>query len=260
MPTWGNTNLPEYADYHNLFSVHQNSANAVRSNYALGEVVNVTSTFMGGTYGTDTAGNSVYEPRDSHKGDAARAMFYMGAAYTTVSGSSWAFPDPISTDPLSPRNYGQNQDVLKKWHWQDPVSEWEMARNDYIESLQGNRNPFIDSAQYACYIDFMTMTRVISAAPCTFTPVGIEESSNLINYKVYPNPTNNNVTLKYNLSNTENVQISIVDIYGKIIKNITVINKQSISKNIDLTNISSGIYFVKLQGETFNKLVKVIKN
>ena len=33
---------------------------------------------------------------------------------------------------------------LRKWNEQDPVDDAEMARNDAIEKLQGDRNPFID--------------------------------------------------------------------------------------------------------------------
>jgi len=85
-------------------------------------------------------GNFVFEPRDEHKGNAARAIFYMCAAYNGVTGNAWVLPNPVSAFV----NYSQEQDVLKKWHWQDPVDEKEIARNDYIESLQNNRNPFID--------------------------------------------------------------------------------------------------------------------
>ena len=80
----------------------------------------------------------------------------MSIAYTGVSNNLWNLPNPISIFI----SYGQNQDVLKQWHWQDPVSNEEIARNDYIASLQGNRNPFVDSMQYACFIDFTTMTKV----------------------------------------------------------------------------------------------------
>jgi len=51
----------------------------------------------------------------------------------------------------------QEQEVLKKWHFQDPPDNYELARNEYIYSIQGNRNPFIDSVTYACYIDFNTL-------------------------------------------------------------------------------------------------------
>ncbi len=258
MPTFGVTALPEYNDYHNLFPVNQNDANAVRSNNPMGDVVNVTSTFMDATYGKDTAGNNVYEPRDSQKGDAARAIFYMCIAYHSVSGNNWELPNPI--DALFV-NYAQNQDVLKKWHWQDPVDEWEMARNDYIESLQGNRNPFIDSMQYVCYIDFMTMTKVTSAAPCITTPVGLEDFSSLKNVSIYPNPANNILNVNIELHNKENLSLSIVDQLGRsIVVNNQLITTLKSNNSVDLTNIPSGMYHVKIKGETFTKLIKFVKN
>ena len=49
---------------------------------------------------------------------------------------------------------------MKKWHYQDPPDAYEISRNDFLDSLQGNRNPFIDSARYACYIDFSNMSYI----------------------------------------------------------------------------------------------------
>ena len=48
-------------------------------------------------------------------------------------------------------DYGLGQwaiDLLLEWHEQDPVSEKEIARNEAIFGLQGNRNPFIDNPQW----------------------------------------------------------------------------------------------------------------
>ncbi|MFM7311216.1 MAG: endonuclease, partial [Flavobacteriales bacterium] len=77
MPSGGGTTLNEYADQHHLFPVNQNSANGVRSNHPLGVVQTVTSSYLEGKYGLDASGNTVYEPRNAQKGDAARAMLYM---------------------------------------------------------------------------------------------------------------------------------------------------------------------------------------
>ena len=41
--------------------------------------------------------------------------------------------------------------VLLQWHLADPVDAAELARNDVIESFQGNRNPFVDHPEWvAC--------------------------------------------------------------------------------------------------------------
>ena len=45
-----------------------------------------------------------------------------------------------------------SQELLLKWHRQDPVSQKELDRNDAVYSFQYNRNPFIDYPQIAEYI------------------------------------------------------------------------------------------------------------
>jgi len=256
MPTYGDKNVAQYNDYHNLYPTNQNQANAVRSNYPLGNVVTVTSSFKDGKLGLNSIGKTVYEPRDDQKGDAARAIFYMGICYTTVSAYSWGLPNPIFG-----KNYAQNQDVLKTWHWNDPVDEKEMARNDYIESVQGNRNPFTDSMQYVCYIDFTTMTRAVNAVPCYSTSVGMDENKNLISFSIFPNPANDFITLNYTLKNKESVTVEVYNTLGKkVIKNQLDSSKTiKGNKSISLKNISSGVYFVVLKGESFSKQIKFVK-
>jgi endonuclease I len=39
--------------------------------------------------------------------------------------------------------------MLLDWNELDPVSEAEIVRNDKIEVIQGNRNPFIDYPELA---------------------------------------------------------------------------------------------------------------
>jgi hypothetical protein len=106
-----------------------------------------------GKLGLDSKGATVWEPRNEHKGDVARALFYMCVAYNGINGKSWVLPAQ------------QDQAVLKKWHLQDPPDNWEMTRNEYIASLQNNRNPFIDSPSWAARIDFSTLTLVGSITP-----------------------------------------------------------------------------------------------
>lgn len=39
------------------------------------------------------------------------------------------------------------ENSLRTWHLEDPPDEWEEKRNDMIEVVQGNRNPFIDQPE-----------------------------------------------------------------------------------------------------------------
>ena len=45
-------------------------------------------------------------------------------------------------------------ELLIKWHFRHPPQAEEKRRNDLIERLQGNRNPFIDRPERARKLDF----------------------------------------------------------------------------------------------------------
>ncbi len=145
MPTYNSESGPEYSDQHHIFPTNQNFANGRRSNYPLGNVVTVSYQYLEGKLGKDISGNTVYEPRNGHKGDAARALFYMSVCYDG-SGGRWYLPS------------FQDQEVLKEWSENDPPDAWEIARNDFIYSLQKNRNPFVDHPEWVNLINFYTLT------------------------------------------------------------------------------------------------------
>lgn len=257
MPTDPAQGLEEYEDYHHLFPTNQNSANGVRSNYPLGEVVTATSTYLEGKFGLNAKGETVYEPRDSHKGDAARAIFYEATCYTTIGGNSWALRNPISgTIP-----YGQNQNILKTWNFQDQPDAWEIARNDFIESIQGNRNPFVDSIQFACYIDFATMTKLSGPnVPCNAEVLGIADAQkNNDQMQITPNPNNGNFVVNYTSAKNQKVSVKLIDMLGQVVytnelKVISGINPIEIS----VQNLKKGIYlfeYVTEKGKQTEKLV-----
>ena len=43
--------------------------------------------------------------------------------------------------------------VLREWNEQDPPDQIERERNELIQSVQGNRNPFVDFPHLAHRID-----------------------------------------------------------------------------------------------------------
>ncbi len=221
----------EYSDLHNLFPALYTNANSKRSNHPLGIVETVTYQYLDGKLGTDIDGNTVYEPRDEHKGDAARAMFYMCVCYNSVNGNVWNLPS------------NQDQSILKTWNFQDLPDNWEIARNDYIYSLQNNRNPFIDSINFVNYIDFYSM--------------GIKENdlqNNNIN--IYPNPSKNFI----NIESSDKIEnIKLYNFTGQIVFD-KIINNNSIQINTSV--YKSGIYFIKIKTKNnlINKKITITEN
>jgi hypothetical protein len=231
MPTYndGNyTSLPEYADYHNLLPVDQNKVNVYRLNYPLGIVDSVTYQFMGCKKGLDSLGHVVFEPRDSEKGDAARAMFYSILCYDGVSSHDWYLPMVIDS---SSALYGQDEALLKKWNQQDPPDNYEIARNDNIYYWQINRNPFIDHPEWVDWFGFGVNSSI-----------GEIDKSN--GFSIYPNPSHGVITLVS--ENNSDAQFDLYDIAGALQFSANI---QANSKNtINLSNFPAGMYFYGLTG------------
>ena len=71
----------------------------------------------------------MFEPREAHKGNAARAMFYCAAIY----------PDRVTDWDWFDSQLG----TLRDWHRLDPADEREFERTLRIGNIQGNLNPFV---------------------------------------------------------------------------------------------------------------------
>jgi len=109
-------------DLHHLRSCDA-SINSLRSNFSF--------TAGSGTYKLD--GQKWY-PGDEWKGDVARMIMYLNIRYgETFEG--------VGT-----------LELFLEWNASDPISSFEIQRNNVIESAQGNRNPFIDNPYLATII------------------------------------------------------------------------------------------------------------
>lgn len=73
------------------------------------------------------------------------------------------------------------------------------------------------------------------------------------NFKSYPNPVKNNLTIQ----NTSTIdKVILLSITGKTVLSKTI---KSLHAEIDLSNLSDGIYFLKVKSEGAEKTVKIIK-
>ena len=58
----------------------------------------------------------------------------------------------------------------------------------------------------------------------------------------------------------DNIKIEIYNIYGQVIDNLTLSNTSLSKIEINLSDYSSGIYFVNIRGENIFKVQKILKN
>ncbi|MBJ6117723.1 endonuclease [Pontibacter sp. BT310] len=79
-------------------------------------------------------GPGKFEPREDHKGNLARSVFYF---YTMHAGQNFDSGKNVISAVA-------DINTLYQWHLKDPVDDRERERNRRVEVAQGNRNPFID--------------------------------------------------------------------------------------------------------------------
>lgn len=122
-------------DLHHLFITDSN-ANHMRGHQHFGEVSSFTSSngrcknaglgiLVKPPSNVAWSSQDFYQPPSAHRGNIARALFYFATRYQLKINDTQEY-------------------FLRKWHKEDPVEEIDIIRNDRIEAIQGNRNPFID--------------------------------------------------------------------------------------------------------------------
>lgn len=129
--SWFAKKEPMRGDLHHLFAC-ESRCNSFRGNHAYFD-------FPADEAVRDLCGRREedrFEP-DAGKGAVARATLYFLLRY------------PRGVDLDESRMDAARIDTLLRWHEGDPVTEYELHRNQAIFEAQGNRNPFIDHPDWA---------------------------------------------------------------------------------------------------------------
>ena len=201
--SFGAADEPAQSDMHNLFPAKAN-VNSARSNKPFGEIPDVQTT----TWYRDAASQSAiptvdidewsedrsdrFEPREDHKGNAARAVFYFYTIYPDqITASGDAFFAGMRLDLVS-------------WNDMDPADDEERARSAWIASpWQGTENPFV--------LDGTLARRAF--APET---VASEDGPDGLAVELYPNPSVGRVTVE--AEGARALRAEVVDLLGRRVR------------------------------------------
>jgi endonuclease I len=220
------------ADAHHLRSIDSNRNNS-RSNRPF-EDDNTNS------IDSHITSNGNWFPGNEWKGDIARMMMYMYVRYPTQ-----CLPVNVGVGSTSYSNFGYMPNVFLDWNAQDPVSQYEINRNNILNTIQGNRNPFIDNPYLA------TIIWNGPSAASTWGNLYIDNNS-ISSVILYPTVTNDIVHI--NNINHKQYKYSVYNTIGQLVSsNIT-------TDDIDISNNNKGMYFITLQLENQTKTFKVILN
>lgn len=199
----------------------------------------------------DNAGGGRFEPREDHKGNVARAMFYFYTMYKAQA------------DAADPQFFQSQKNILRQWHSFDPADNLEISRTFQIADYQESKpNPFV--------LDTTLVERAY------FPPAAIDKNEfspteNFELYQNYPNPFNPQTTIPYFVSVPSSVQLNIYNIQGQLIRTFNESHlKPGLHRfnwdglNIEQQPVSSGIYICiltikhpELNGSNMKKMLLV---
>lgn len=94
-----------------------------------------------------------------------------------------------------------------------------------------------------------------------FNTMGIDKANNTVQFKAYPNPAINTMTLEMNFITGGQAEIDMVDMMGKVVKKVANENYAAGVHTLQLetSDITNGIYFVRvaLNGKSIQYKVSV---
>ena len=76
-----------------------------------------------------------------------------------------------------------------------------------------------------------------------------------IYFDIYPNPVNDKLYIE---TETEIKEVVVYDVYGRV-QNLRNSKTQKLRNSIDVTDLNSGVYFVKIvtsEGEVVKRIIK----
>jgi len=176
----------------------------------------------------------------SWRGDVARACFYMAVRF---NGLNVLNGDPSEYNGANPSGNIGDLATFLTWNVSDPKDDFEMNRNNYVQTWQNNRNPFIDYPLLADYIFGAQYGQPWFSALAS-------ASFDTSEVRVFPNPAAEHIFVS-GLSGTSKVEIFSVS--GAKVFEKTINEDQMIPIDFE-----SGMYFVKISNEEKQIVKKII--
>ncbi len=176
-------------------------------------------------------GNGTFEPREDHKGNVARAMFYFYTMYRQQA------------DAADPAFFELQRETLCQWHYDDPIDSLESARTLSIAAYQdGLANPFV--------LDCTIASRTYCSdnpQPCTplvaSREVPAPEQPARVVLTLSPQPANLFFRLQASSDDLSEAVVRILALDGTLLQQVSW-NPDS---PIDCSQLPPGLFLVFLQ-------------
>lgn len=167
-------------------------------------------------------------------------------SYRNLSTCKWFITPPgASKLIITPNNFNTEPD-------QDKLMIYDIGTGDLLATLSGNYTTPpapISSTTGSVMLIWQTNNSVRGAGwDLDYSPVvGTEEKTAFKDLTFYPNPADEEVTIRYSMPEAIRITFRITDLTGKLLKNCSSIAQpgENIQK-IDISTVKPGIYFLQV--------------
>ncbi len=241
---------------HHLFPTKVN-VNADRGNFPFSEILDTQTTRWYREDGSQTnipdgsnidefselRSNLEFEPREDHKGDVARAMFYFYTMYKAEADGSGGGPF-----------FESQKETLYDWAYADPVSLKEFDRTLAIAPFQsGDPNPFVlDSTliRRAYFPEIVVSTQEIP----TTTQLLLSDPS--------PQPFGSQTSFTLTLPESSPVKVEVFDALGRRITTLfngSLGSDSPLRLTLDGSTLPPGLYLLRATTENQSATRRLIR-
>lgn len=175
-----------------------------------------------------------FEPRESIKGNVARAMFYFYTIYRDNATSA------------APNFFEGQKATLCKWHYDDPVDPTEWDRTYIIADYQDDKpNPFV----LDCSLSTRMYCEEFSFDNCVISDTKDVEISE-VTWAIYPNPGKDIINIAADDSWTS---VQLYTLKGKYVETYSLANRGT-RQTASIDGLyNKGVYLVRLYDEKTKK-------
>ncbi len=149
-----------------------------------------------------------------------------------------------------------------KVKWNAPEKGNPVGYNVYLDGVLASEK--VSSLEYTSEFKNNVYVEVVAVYENDKTSVGVvkeitaeENISDIVsdNINIYPNPANDRLYIE---TQTKTLTVEIYDVYGRLQDNKTISQQDNVV--VDVANLKTGIYFVKINTEKGNIVKRIIKD
>ena len=169
-----------------------------------------------------------FEPREDHKGNTARAVFYFYTMYRQEATNA----DPSFFNIMRP--------TLCQWHIDDPVDSLEYIRTFLIAQFQGDRpNPFI----LDCTLPQRTYCQD-TFTECMVSTDTDDAPDRPLEPSIFPNPFTSAIRLDMPVLESGALLLEVVNMFGQTVggEHVAIAAPGDFATELELGSLPSGVY------------------